>query len=405
MRPWVGSVCRAICAVLVAGTGCTRTVSMRFEPSQDASSYVAKTDAPRPMKGHLQENEVALDSVTEVGGQTVRIVWDGRNRDQIRDRVEQGLRAQPCLGGFTEAPRKADYSLRTSTAYSASWKTNTGWVLLGVLTFMASTAAGMGLGYAIGGQKYMAAGGGIGEITGALVWLGLPQRGHHHVWTTTLAATDSEGVQFFKKSYTTTADYDTSIYTDTEARHSRAASDLFRGHLDGTLAGLERDLVPGLAALPPPRSEVPPPKPVAETRKIAVMEILDGTGRLDRDVLGSASEYLRFQVISSGRFVVIDKTRQAEELRNLVKREKLESYKDCYDVSCQIPLGQALAADSLLHGSIGFLGGVHILSLQLVDLAKEASVLGATAEFDGTAKGLKEAIDRAVGELGTRLAK
>ena len=51
-----------------------------------------------------------------------------------------------------------------------------------------------------------------------------------------------------------------------------------------------------------------------------------------------------------------------------------ESYQKCYDKSCQIPLGQSLAADTILTGKITFLLGRYTMTVELVDLAKEATV-------------------------------
>jgi len=114
--------------------------------------------------------------------------------------------------------------------------------------------------------------------------------------------------------------------------------------------------------------------------KIAVMEIEDTAQRFDAALIENATEILRSKLTATGRFVVIDKSRQHEKLKSLIKEEKRESYKECYDQKCQIPLGQALAADTILRSSISCINQNCVLSSELVDLAKEAAIRGGSAE-------------------------
>ncbi len=136
--------------------------------------------------------------------------------------------------------------------------------------------------------------------------------------------------------------------------------------------------------------------------KLAIMEIQDKTGTFNKETLDAAAEYLRTGFIASGKYVVISKERQNEAK---IKALKKESYKKCYDKTCQIPLGQALSADTLLNSSITKFGGTFTFSVELIDLAKEATVKGANAEFDGSEKGLKEAMDKIIKKLTTSTHK
>lgn len=142
---------------------------------------------------------------------------------------------------------------------------------------------------------------------------------------------------------------------------------------------------------------------VAQTtsKKVAVLEIEDSSKSFDPALLANATEMLRGRLSATGRFVVIDKSRQAEMLKKMVKESKQESWKECYDNSCRIQLGQALSADTMLRSTISCLGEECQFSCELVDLAKEATIHGATAEFNKKeTKGLLEAIRTVVGTLG-----
>ncbi len=123
--------------------------------------------------------------------------------------------------------------------------------------------------------------------------------------------------------------------------------------------------------------------------KLAVMEIDDQSGKLSKKLLETAAEALRTELVASNKFIVISKDRQRKAM---IKGEKKESWKECYDQSCRIQLGQALTADNIMTGIVTYFGKKYTLTVEIIDLAKEATVKGAKAEFDGTEEGLADAI-------------
>jgi len=136
--------------------------------------------------------------------------------------------------------------------------------------------------------------------------------------------------------------------------------------------------------------------------KVAVMPVEDNSELFSHGSLENTTEILRGKLSASGSYIIIDKSRQNEKLKQIVKKEKKESYKKCYDKSCQIPLGQALSSDSILRSSITCLGTKCTLSCELVDLAKEAVVEGGSADFQyvkNNHSNLLEAIDKVVAQL------
>ncbi len=136
--------------------------------------------------------------------------------------------------------------------------------------------------------------------------------------------------------------------------------------------------------------------------KVAVMEIEDRSATLDAAMLGNAAEYLRGELAATNRFVLISKDRQRQII---LKEEKKESWKDCYDQNCRVQLGQALSADTLLQSSVNLFGGIYTLTVEMVDLAKEATVKGAKAKFDGTEAGLMRALDKIMLQIAGRTVK
>ena len=133
-----------------------------------------------------------------------------------------------------------------------------------------------------------------------------------------------------------------------------------------------------------------------DKQKLAVMEFEDLSKKLSPEMLSGATEYMRGAFVSTNKYVVIAKERQEKAM---IKEMKRESYKSCNDKNCQIPLGQALSADTILRTTINFFGGVFTITSELIDLAKEATVVGAKQKFNGSEESLMEALDRIVVQI------
>lgn len=89
---------------------------------------------------------------------------------------------------------------------------------------------------------------------------------------------------------------------------------------------------------------------------LAVMEIEDKTGKFKRKDLEAATEVLSALLAASGKYAVVDKSRQAEKRTAVMRRLRRESYAPCYDDKCKVELGRELAADTLLSCVIVGLG-------------------------------------------------
>ena len=124
--------------------------------------------------------------------------------------------------------------------------------------------------------------------------------------------------------------------------------------------------------------------------RLAVMEFEDRSGEIPQKTLSDATEYLRGALISANKYIVIASERQSQAM---VKDMKKESYKECNDKNCQIQLGQALSADTILRTTITRLGKTFVIASELIDLEKEATVVGAREKYDGTENSMSEALD------------
>ena len=134
----------------------------------------------------------------------------------------------------------------------------------------------------------------------------------------------------------------------------------------------------------------------ASSRPVVAVFTLEGKGTgFKAQELDSVSEYVSTQLAASGRFTVVPRS----EVKKSLRGQKKESYKGCYDESCQIEIGRELAAEKVVVGSIRKFGKVCMVNLRLFDLAKSASERAGSARGEcGDAKVLVS-VDRALTTL------
>ena len=134
--------------------------------------------------------------------------------------------------------------------------------------------------------------------------------------------------------------------------------------------------------------------------KLAVMDLEDLSGKLSEETLSGASEYFRVIFAQTNRYIIISKDRQKEQIGDLRKKYNTDpTYKSCTDKNCQIQLGQALSADLIVKTSVSFFAGSYTLASELIDLEKEATIIAATEEYDGSPQALKTAIKNIVDKI------
>lgn len=134
--------------------------------------------------------------------------------------------------------------------------------------------------------------------------------------------------------------------------------------------------------------------------KLAVMDFEDLSGKISEETLAGASEYIRVAFASTNRYVIISKERQKNTVSDMRKKFNTDPrYKSCTDKNCQIQLGQALSADLIVKTTVSFFADSYTLSSELIDLEKEATIIAAREEYDGSQKTMKTAMDKIVAKI------
>ncbi len=135
------------------------------------------------------------------------------------------------------------------------------------------------------------------------------------------------------------------------------------------------------------------PAPVA-----AVFNIRDMSGRFDALILEQLTEYLSVQIASELEFKVVPR----EEIRGRLAESKAESMRACYDESCQIEVGKALAANKSVSTTLIRIGRRCAFTSTVYDLRTEAADYAASVQTSCNEDALLDGVDRIVKGLGRR---
>lgn len=142
---------------------------------------------------------------------------------------------------------------------------------------------------------------------------------------------------------------------------------------------------------------------------VAVMNVRDAQRTdpkraAEPTLLRSLTDQLRVHLTQAG-FQTIDRSQQDTALADLVRGMKRESYAACYDESCQLELGKALAARFLVRSELTRFGSRCVLIGELIDLKTEVTVSAGTADGGCEPEALLGAAREIVGQLANPSAQ
>ncbi len=133
---------------------------------------------------------------------------------------------------------------------------------------------------------------------------------------------------------------------------------------------------------------------------VAIFAIEDKGARMAPGVLGNLMDYLSAQLVAGGYQVL-----PPGQIRERLRTEKIESYKECYDQSCQIELGRELAAEKTLSTKILRIGGRCQLTAVMYDLRRATAESAATEQSGCGEKELLGAVRKLAARLCEPLAE
>ncbi len=155
------------------------------------------------------------------------------------------------------------------------------------------------------------------------------------------------------------------------------------------------EIEPGLKS---PTDSIQANKAFSDKVPVAVLDIIDGDRMLRPNEWGALNELVHLDVAAKSNFVLIPRG----EMRKVVKREQAQSYRECYDETCQIELGRELAAQKLVVAKILRTPARCSIGIQMLDLTSatyEATVADdVSCNYEAIEFGLKQLVSRLFGK-------
>ncbi|MBI4814609.1 MAG: hypothetical protein HY791_00015 [Deltaproteobacteria bacterium] len=128
---------------------------------------------------------------------------------------------------------------------------------------------------------------------------------------------------------------------------------------------------------------------------VAIFDIEDLSKRFGSEICTQLTEYLTTRASRELGWRVIPRSLVRESLRD----QKSDSYRPCYDESCQIELGKALAAQKTLATKVIQIGTTCALIATVYDLKTEASEQTASVRSECESDALVSAVDALIADL------
>ena len=128
---------------------------------------------------------------------------------------------------------------------------------------------------------------------------------------------------------------------------------------------------------------------------VAVFGIEQRAGILSARLSADLTVYISTRLAENGYAKVVPQA----ELKRALEEQTAATYRACYDESCQVEIGKAVAAQQIVSTGIQKLGDVCVVSLTVYDLATAASAGGSVVETECSEAGIFSGIKRAVAKL------
>ncbi len=128
---------------------------------------------------------------------------------------------------------------------------------------------------------------------------------------------------------------------------------------------------------------------------IAVFSVRDATDRLTDAERVQLSDYLAIKLVETRAFRVVPRS----QLEEVLRKQKRESYRECYDEACQIEIGKELAASHSLALQVLRVGSRCVVAGSLYDLRLQATERAATHKGGCRPEELAESLEQLASSL------
>jgi len=130
-------------------------------------------------------------------------------------------------------------------------------------------------------------------------------------------------------------------------------------------------------------SQQKPPAPGKPT--IAVLDF-DAREGLSRGEAASLSDLFNSQLVETREFIVVDRNR----IKSILQEQGFQQSEACSQVECIVEAGRILRVEKMFAGTIGKIGRIFTVSIQLIDIQTAQIQLNKTVQHSGEIEGLAQ---------------
>ncbi len=134
----------------------------------------------------------------------------------------------------------------------------------------------------------------------------------------------------------------------------------------------------------------------SEATVVAVFPVQGSSFSMSKGLRTAVTNYVAARIAATPGYSVVPQA----ELNSALRQQKITTYEQCYDESCQIQIGKEVAASQIVSTQIIKIASVCTVSITFFDLRRNASVFAKTAEGSCKEDGLLSSIRKALTGLG-----
>jgi TolB-like protein len=130
-------------------------------------------------------------------------------------------------------------------------------------------------------------------------------------------------------------------------------------------------------------------KQAQSTKKlnIAVLDF-DARGGLTKEEAASLSDIFQSRLVSTNEFTVVDRNR----IKAILSEQGFQQSEACSQVECIADVGRILKVDRMFAGTIGKIGSLFNINIQVIDVTTAAVTTGASRQYSGAIEDLASEI-------------
>lgn len=141
-----------------------------------------------------------------------------------------------------------------------------------------------------------------------------------------------------------------------------------------------------------------PQKKITKRTNIAVLDF-EARGGVDNNEAASLSDIFTGELISTQQFVVIERNR----IKSILQEQGFQQSEACSQVSCIVEVGKILKVQRMFAGTIGKIGKMYTVAIQLIDIETGEIVSNKTREHKGDIEELTDILKGMADEITSEI--